>query len=240
MLHTCRLQAISASVQQVEQHGKMRSLILTSRVPNLFSAGLDIREMHNPDPDRLVSFWKAFQNVYFHLYGSKLACIAAMGGHAPAAGCMLALSCDYRIMASKSSSSSSKPFTIGLNESKLGIVAPPWLAQQFIDTVGTREAEKGMCLGLLYTPEQALKIGLVDEVVASVEEVQTQALGAAIAWGQIPPQALFASKMLNRRKHIQHLKDTQQQDVDNFCNFVLNEKVQRAIGAYLASLSKNK
>lgn len=78
-------------------------------------------EMHKPDPLRLRDFWTSFQELYLTLYGSKLACIAAIEGHAPAAGCMLALSCDYRIMSQTIGHGTP---TIGLNESKLGIVAP--------------------------------------------------------------------------------------------------------------------
>jgi 3,2-trans-enoyl-CoA isomerase len=96
-------------------------MILTSSLPSIFSAGLDLTELYKPDPSRLPKFWESFQQLYIDLYGSRLAIIAAMNGHAPAAGCMLALSSDYRIMSKGK---------IGLNESKLGICAPPWLGQQ--------------------------------------------------------------------------------------------------------------
>lgn len=44
---------------------------------------------------------------------------------------MLALACDYRVMATGK-------YTIGLNESQLGIVAPRWLVDMFVQAVGTR------------------------------------------------------------------------------------------------------
>lgn len=50
--------------------------------------------------------------MYLDLYGSRLATISAIQGHAPAAGCFIAMACDYRIMSGGS---------IGLNETKLGI-----------------------------------------------------------------------------------------------------------------------
>jgi enoyl-CoA hydratase/carnithine racemase len=40
-------------------------------------------------------------------------------GHSPAGGCLLALSCEYRVMVGPK-------YTIGLNETQLGIVAPKW------------------------------------------------------------------------------------------------------------------
>jgi len=42
-----------------------------------------------------------------------------MKGHSPAGGCLFAMSCDYRVMVGPK-------YTIGLNETKLGIVAPKW------------------------------------------------------------------------------------------------------------------
>ena len=75
-----------------------------------------------------------------------------MNGPAPAAGCMLALSCDYRIM------TSSPKASIGLNESQLGIVAPPWLCQMYIDTIGLRQAELALLEGTLWSPQDALKM----------------------------------------------------------------------------------
>ena len=135
--------ALSQAVKQAEDsdNSSIQSLILTSSKPSIFSAGLDILEMHQPNVERLHHFWHAFQQLYIDLYGSRLACIAAIQGNAPAAGCMLALSCDYRIMAatptttmtsatgSDDGDNNKKPAatcTIGLNETKLGIAAPPW------------------------------------------------------------------------------------------------------------------
>ena len=191
-------------------------------------------EMHQPDQKRLEDFWSSFQQVYIDLYGSRLACIAAIEGHAPAAGCMLTLACDYRIMAE--SDSNTKP-TIGLNESKLGIVAPPWLGELMINTIGHRPAEKSLALGLLYSPEEALKIGLVDEVVPKAD-VLPRAAEEAATWAKIPAQARVASKSLTRKKQIDHLLATRQKDIDHFCGFVNNEAVQCQLTMYLEMLKK--
>lgn len=225
------LQAISLSIKQVEANSSVQSLILTSSNPKIFSAGLDITEMHQPNPTRVREFWNSFQQLYLDLYGSRLACIAAMEGHAPAAGCMLALCCDYRIMAS------TETIAIGLNETKLGIAAPPWLGQLMVDTVGNRQAEMSISLGLLYSPQEALRISLVDEIVPK-EDVLDRAKQQAETWAAISPQARVVSKLLTRKKHLDHLLETRQQDSDNFCSFVMKDTTQRNLGMYLDSLKK--
>lgn len=75
-------------------------------------------EMYKPDPEKVKLFWSTLQEVWLQLYGSTYPTAAAINGHSPAGGCLLALSCEYRVMCPK--------LTIGLNETRLGIMAPEW------------------------------------------------------------------------------------------------------------------
>jgi len=227
-------QAISNGIKEIEATKKAQALVLSSASKAVFSAGIDLTEMYNPDPERLSSFWNAIQQVYLDLYGSRLACIAAIEGHAPAAGCMLTLACDYRIISA--TDGKHRP-TIGLNEAQFGIVAPSWLAEMMALTIGQREAEKALALGTLFSPDEALRIKLVDEVV-SQEYVLSKAEQEAIKWAKIPPQARVASKMLMRQKHLQHLLSNRQEDIDSFVGFITSDRVQGALGFYLESLKK--
>ncbi len=119
-----RNEALCYSLKTVEANPKIQSVILYSTNPKIFSAGLDIKELVAPDFVRLPRFWNSLQQVYIDLYGSRLATVAAIQGHAPAAGCFLAMSCDYRVMSAGDVNSDTKNRhvpTIGLNETQLGI-----------------------------------------------------------------------------------------------------------------------
>lgn len=231
-------QALSSSIKAIESDKTIQAMVLQSSGPTTFSAGLDIMEMHQPKMDRLRLFWNSFQQLYLTLYGSHLACIAAIEGHAPAAGCMLALSCDYRIMAETNIETKCTP-KIGLNESKLGIVAPPWLAQQMIDCIGVRQAEMALSLGTLFSPEDALRIDLVDRVVP-LSEVRTAAQQEAQKWAAIPPKARLASKNLVRKQYLDKLIANAEQDTDHFVGFVTSPGVQQNISGYLEMLTKKR
>ena len=113
-----RNEAICSSIKEIEANPKIQSLILASSNPKIFSAGLDIQELVEPDHKRLARFWNSLQQIFIDLYGSRLATVAAIQGHAPAAGCFLAMACDYRIM---SAGNKNHVPTIGLNETQLGI-----------------------------------------------------------------------------------------------------------------------
>jgi 3,2-trans-enoyl-CoA isomerase len=227
-----RLQELSNAIHKAEDNPKIQAVILASSSPKIFSAGLDLSELYQPDTTRLHDFWNSFQQLYLDLYGSRLSTLAAIGGHAPAAGCMLALSCDYRMFSATGGK-------IGLNESLLGIVAPPWLGQQYLDTIGHRKAELALSLGTLFTPDEALEIGLVDEVVndGNVVDVAKQ---RAREWIRIPMQARTGAKELTRGRQMQHLIDNREADTDHFCSFVTQEKVQKSLGMYIEQLTSKK
>src|SRR5690606_27866556 len=67
------------------------------------------------------------------------------------------------------------PFTIGLNETQVGIAIPPGIMQLLQRTVGPRRAEAMLVPGEMVDSERALKIGFVDEL-ADVDHVLTRAL----------------------------------------------------------------
>ncbi|XP_060757088.1 arginine/serine-rich coiled-coil protein 2-like isoform X3 [Neoarius graeffei] len=114
------LTEFSISLEKLELDKSCRGVIFTSAQPKVFSAGLDILEMYGKNPEHYAEFWKSVQDMWLKLYGYRKITIAAINGSSPAGGCLLSLSCDYRIMAAD------PHYRIGLNETQLGIVAPFW------------------------------------------------------------------------------------------------------------------
>ena len=147
-----------AALRSLEAEPSVRGVLLGSALPSVFSAGLDHTSLHGSTEAEHARYWTAVQEMWLTLYMTPLATVASVGGHSPAGGCMLALSCDERVMVE------GKP-RIGLNETQLGIVAPPWFGTLLRDTVGARPAERMLQLGSLLSPEEALAAGMVDEVV---------------------------------------------------------------------------
>jgi len=228
------LQAMSEAIKTAESNSNMQALIVASSSSKIFCAGLDLVELYQPDTDRLESFWNSFQQLYLDLYGSQLSTFAAMSGHAPAAGCMVALCCDYRIFSSKGGK-------IGLNESLLGIAAPPWLGQQYIDTIGHRRAELALSLGTLYTPQDAHDIGLVDRLITEEGgNVINEAKQEAEKWIRIPIDARIGAKKLTRGRQIQYLIDNREADTEHFTSFVTKTTVQQSLGMYIEQMKKKK
>ncbi len=106
------LTELNITLEKLENNASYRGVILTSANPGIFSAGLDITEMYQKSPEYTSAFWRSLQDFWMRLFSTNLATVAAINGHSPAGGCLMALSCDYRVMAQGK-------FTIGLNEVQL-------------------------------------------------------------------------------------------------------------------------
>ncbi|XP_067407254.1 enoyl-CoA delta isomerase 1, mitochondrial isoform X2 [Emydura macquarii macquarii] len=167
------------SLEKLENDRGCRGVILTSGVPKIFSAGLEITEMCGKSAEHYAEFWRAVQEMWLRLYQSNMVTIAVINGSSPAGGCLMAMSCDYRIMAEN------PKYSIGLNETQLGIVAPFWFKDTMVNTIGNRAAERSLQLGLLYSPPEAHKIGLVDQLVPE-EKLQSTAAAVMSQWLAIP------------------------------------------------------
>jgi len=227
------LKDIKENLNGLHEDKSVQGLIITSNVNKIFSAGLDITEMYQPDEERLRTFWTTLQEVWMGLYGSRLATAAAITGHAPAGGCLISMCCDYRVM------NREEHFKIGLNETKLGIVAPQWFADTMRNTIGQRETEMALMAGTMYSPTEAASIGLVDEIV-DADQVESVARKKIDELVRIPAHARHESKMRMREECINRLAESQSQDTDKFVSFCMQPMIQKGLGAYMESLKKKK
>lgn len=227
------LTEFAISMEKLEMDRECRGVILTSSIPNIFSAGLDITEMCGKSPEHTGEFWRSVQEMWLKLYGSSLVTIAAINGASPAGGCLMAMSCDYRIMADH------PKYQIGLNETKLGIVAPFWFKDTITNTIGRRAAERSLQLGLLYPAPEALRIGLVDHLVPQ-DKVMPTALSTMSEWLTIPDHARQITKAMMRKPTLDRLLTQRESDIQNFVNFVSKDSIQKSLEMYMAMLKQRK
>jgi len=224
------MESFITTLDEATKNPACKGLILTSGVPRVFSGGLDILTMYNPEIDKARLFWYTFQRLWMDLYLSPIPTVAALNGAAPAGGTILACACDYRVM------DNNEKLRMGLNETLLGIVAPWWTVKMFVATVGQREAEKSLALGKLYSPSEALSVGLIDEAVES-SAVTATAEAELKKWMAINPEARFATKKLLREDLVNELLEyDREKDIDLFIDVISAPNTQKVMGHYLAQL----
>lgn len=210
--------------------------IVLSGGPNVFSAGLDVPYLLSLGDDRgaLTSAWEAFFDTARALADCPVPVAAAIAGHAPAGGCVLALCCDYRVMAS--SPDPAKPFRIGLNETQVGLVAPEGIQRLLRRVVGAHRAERLLVAGELVAAEPALAYGLIDELV-QIDQVVPRAL----AWLQqmlaLPREAMLHTRRI-ARADIAVALQPQHIELDRFIDAWSAPQTQAALRALVAKLGK--
>ena len=147
----------------------------------LFAAGADISQFGGPDEAATIG--AAFHEALDAVAAIPRFVIAAVSGFALGGGCELALACDYRIASEKA--------VFGQPEILLGIIPGGGGTQRLPRTIGASRA-KEMCLtGRQVRAEEALRIGLADEVVAPDDLTDRAiALAAEVARGALSAQAI--------------------------------------------------
>ena len=135
--------------------------IVLSGGATVFSAGLDVPLLVGLGDDRaaVMSAWQAFFTTARMIAESPVPVMAALTGHTPAGGCVLALCCDLRVMAR--SPNPEKPFRIGLNESQIGLIAPEGIQRLLRRAVGPHRAANLLIGGELVPTDEA------DDLVAA-------------------------------------------------------------------------
>lgn len=199
--------------------------------PTVFSAGLDILEMYKPHPEKARLFWTTMQDVWLKLYGSAYPTAAAINGHSPAGGCLLALCCEYRVMCPN--------FTIGLNDTRLGMVATDWFQASMHNVISKRQAEKALTLGKMFRTDEALHIGLIDEIASDKADAVKRCEKFLLQFSKIPFDARAITKKILRSKEISDLENNRERDFQWVLAFVNSPIVQKNLKAYLDAI-KNK
>jgi enoyl-CoA hydratase/carnithine racemase len=222
------LEALGAAVARAPADGA-RGLVLTG-AGKLFSAGLDVQMLAGLDAAGLRAFLKTFFATLATLAESRIPLVAAINGHSPAGGAVLALYCDHRVMARGD-------FRIGLNEVQVGLLPGPVIYAVLKRAVGTRVANELLPQGTLLTPEEALAAGFVDELAEGGEVV-----ARARAWLErvlaLPPVAYAATRAMVRAELVAIMAEARGPHVDTMIEAWLGPETRASLAGLVAKLAK--
>jgi 3-hydroxyacyl-CoA dehydrogenase/enoyl-CoA hydratase/3-hydroxybutyryl-CoA epimerase len=148
-------------IDAMEKDGSIKGVIVISAKKSIFIAGADLKTLlKQAQSGEMRGFISEGQKVFNRLAGLKVPTVAAIHGACAGGGYEITLACDYRV-------ASDDPATkIGLPETTLGLV-PAWGgATRLPRLIGSTGAAEVILKGKLYGAAEALKLGLVDEVVS--------------------------------------------------------------------------
>jgi 3-hydroxyacyl-CoA dehydrogenase/enoyl-CoA hydratase/3-hydroxybutyryl-CoA epimerase len=153
------LDELNEHLDAVEKDASLRGLIIASAKKSIFVAGADLKTLlRAAQTGEMRGFIEPGQKVFNRLADLNIPTVAAIHGASAGGGYEVALACDYRI-------ASDDPATrIGLPETSLGLL-PAWGGcTRLPRLIGAEKAAEVILKGKLYSAQDALKLGLVDEI----------------------------------------------------------------------------
>ncbi len=155
------MEELDACLDEAARDDSVRALILTGAGEKAFVAGADIGELAQRTPVDGKEFSLYGQSVLRKLETIGKPSIAAINGYALGGGCELALACTLRI--------ASRTAKLGQPEVKLGILPGYGGTQRLARLCGRGVAARLVLTGEIISAEEALGIGLVNQVVEPAE-----------------------------------------------------------------------
>jgi 3-hydroxyacyl-CoA dehydrogenase/enoyl-CoA hydratase/3-hydroxybutyryl-CoA epimerase len=153
------LDELNEHLDFVENEASLRGLLIASAKKSIFIAGADLKTLlKQAQAGNMRAFIAKGQQVLSRLADLKIPTVAAIHGACAGGGYEATLVCDYRI-------ASDHPATrIGLPETTLGLI-PAWGGcTRLPRLIGAEKAAEVILKGKLYSAQDALKLGLVDEI----------------------------------------------------------------------------
>ena len=165
---------LDVAIDELSSDDRVRVVILTGSGEKAFAAGADIQELAHVSAVEGQQLALNGQRIFSRLENVGKPVLAAINGFALGGGCELAMSATLRI--------ASETARLGQPEVKLGLLPGYGGSQRLSRLVGKGAALKLLLTGEMISAAEALRIGLVDEVVPAAELLpRVKTLAATIA-----------------------------------------------------------
>ena len=191
-----------------------------------FSAGVDLHRIIDGGQAYIADFLDALSASFLAVFDHPGPVVAAVNGPAIAGGCVLAAACDVRVI-------SSGP--IGLAELAVGVPFPTAAIEIMRGVLGPRTQDVVLGARLL-TPDDALTLGLVDEVVGA-DALLSRAAERAHALAALPPGVFAHTKRQLQRPTRDCIANASGDDLE-MSRLWASEAIRTPITGYLAQLTR--
>jgi enoyl-CoA hydratase len=175
---------LERAFQQLAADNDIKVILLTGSGDRAFAAGADIRALTGTDATSGRATSERGQYVFLSIERCGKPVIACVNGVALGGGCELALACTFRIAADRAK--------LGLPELKLGLIPGYGGTQRLPRLIGRSAALRLILTAAIIDATEALRLGLVDEVVPAAE-LMTRARTIAESIAAMAPLAISAA-----------------------------------------------
>ncbi len=220
-LDTVTRKELLKSFSEVEE--KARVAIITGS-GKAFAAGADINELLQRDPIAALEAAKLGTELFTRIEESDIVSIAAVNGYALGGGCELAMACDIRIASRKAK--------FGQPEINIGIIPGAGGTQRLPRLVGLGMAKKLVLTGEMIDAEEALRVGLVEEIVEE-DRLMERAKEIARKILEKPPLTVKLAKRALNASRSMSLPDGLRYELSLFSILFSTEDAKEGMRAFL-------
>lgn len=218
------LPAMKALVGELNANNECYSMVVTGQGEKFFSAGADLNMFASGDKAVARDLATKFSEAFEALSQFRGVSIAAINGYAMGGGLECALACDIRI-AEEHAQMALPEATVGLLPAGLGTQHLPWV-------VGEGWAKRMILCGERVDAEQALKIGLVEEVVEKGKSLDA-ALALASKVENQSPKSVSACKGLIQAARNGSMTGAYPSEADAFVGLFDTADQKEGVNAFL-------
>jgi enoyl-CoA hydratase len=189
-LNMATMEELGLAFTDIKDDASIRVAILTGAGEKAFIAGADIGELAKHDAVSGKEYTHRGQSVLNLIENLGKPVIACINGFALGGGCEIALACTMRL--------ASENAKLGQPEVKLGIIPGYGGTQRLPRLVGKGVAMHMVLAGEMITAQEALRIGLINEVVASADLIPRAEAIAAKIIANAPLAVQYAMEAVNK------------------------------------------
>jgi enoyl-CoA hydratase len=221
--------AIALALARIADDQAIRAVILTG-TGSIFSAGVDLFRLVDGGAEYAKHFYPALSRMFLDLFAFPKPLIIAANGHAIAGGAILTLAGDYRIMAQGNG-------RIGIPEMLVGVAFPPGVIEAIRFALPPQHLQEFLYTGRTLLPDDAVKRGILDEVVDAAA-LPARAQEMASHFAGLSPRAFALAKRqlrepaIDRAKH--YVNELEREVLEIWCALETHEHVRQ----YLAKTVK--
>ncbi len=210
-------------LEEIENDDDVGAVVITGAGEKAFIAGADIGEFEGRSPfDQREAM--RFPRVFDVMANFPKPVIAMINGFCLGGGCELSMSCDIRVASDRA--------RIGQPAINLGLIPGGGGTQRLPRLVGLGQSRKIILSGDIIGAEEALRIGLVDEVVPH-DELRERTLKLAGKIASKSPLTVRVAKEAMRASERMSIEEGIVYERDLFCLCFSTEDKKEGVAAFL-------
>ena len=180
------LEFATVLAEALREAARSEQPIILTGTRSIFSAGVDLFRILDESPSYVVSFLQSLDELLLTAWKLEVPMVAAINGHAIAGGLILALCCDWRLIAAGGGRA-------GVPELRVGVPFPRLPLEIVRARVPVEHFEMIMFGGETFEAQRALDLGLVDELVEPAKLID-RAAELCRSLSSIPGEAFAITK----------------------------------------------